>query len=114
MDENHRQAILDGLNQAAMSEGGTSLEVFGNFPVQVAGKTGTAERPHGNIVEDQSWYIALAPYPDPRVVVAVTAEKGGFGVDTAAPIAARMLEKYLNIPIGTPPVPVPETPESQE
>ena len=74
----HQQVILDGLNKAAMEPGGTSYGVFKDFPVPIAGKTGTAERPpHG----DQSWYIALAPYPDPQYVVAVTIEDGGFGAD---------------------------------
>ncbi len=56
-------------------------------PSTIAGKTGTAER--GLTVEDQSWYVALAPYPDPKIVVAATVEQGGFGVDSAAPAGAR-------------------------
>jgi penicillin-binding protein 2 len=84
----HQQVILDGLNKAAMEPGGTSYGVFKDFPVPIAGKTGTAERPpHG----DQSWYIALAPYPDPQYVVAVTIEDGGFGADAAAPAARQIL-----------------------
>ena len=39
-----RQTIMDGLRRAAMEEGGTSYPVFGDFPFNVAGKTGTAER----------------------------------------------------------------------
>jgi penicillin-binding protein 2 len=67
--------------------------VFGGFPIPVAGKTGTAERPpHA----DQSWYVVLAPYPDPRIVVAVTIEEGGFGVDAAAPAALQILSHYFN------------------
>ena len=57
-------AILAGLHAAAMEPGGTSYPVFGGFPVEIAGKTGTAER--GLYEADQSWYVALAPYPDPR------------------------------------------------
>ena len=95
----NRQAILEGLRQAAMVNGGTSYRVFGNFPVEVAGKTGTAERaPH----EDQAWYIALAPAENPRVVVAVTIEEGGFGADTAAPVAMRILADYLNVEPSAP------------
>ena len=81
-----RDVILDGLHAAAQSPGGTSYNVFGGFEIPVAGKTGTAERPPYG---DQSWYVVGAPYPDPKIVVAVTAEQGGFGADTAAPIAAR-------------------------
>ena len=44
---------------------------------------------------DQSWYVALAPWPSPRYVVAVTDEAGGFGADTAAPMARRILGDAL-------------------
>jgi penicillin-binding protein 2 len=90
-----RQNILEGLHDAAMSPGGTSYPVFGGFPVDVAGKTGTAERP--GHAEDQSWYVVLAPYPDPQYVVAVTIEDGGFGVDSAAPAARQILTTLLNV-----------------
>lgn len=88
IDPEWRETILAGLHDAAQSPGGTSYPVFGGFPVQVAGKTGTAERP-GHA--DQSWYVVLAPYPDPEIVVAVTFEEGGFGAETAAPAALQIL-----------------------
>jgi penicillin-binding protein 2 len=91
-----RNTIMTGLTRAATEPGGTSYPVFGNFPFAVAGKTGTAERPNQ---PDQSWYIVLAPAKNPQIVVAVTIERGGFGVDTAAPVAARMLEQYFKKPI---------------
>ena len=72
----------------------TSYKVFGGYPVDIAGKTGTAET---GIGVDQSWYIALAPYDDPKYVVAVTIERGGFGVDTAAPVAQQILNELLNV-----------------
>jgi penicillin-binding protein 2 len=84
----HRQAILDGLRLAASAPKGTSTAVFEGFPIPVAGKTGTAQR-IGKV--DQAWYVALSPYPDPRYVVAVTFEDGGFGAETAAPAACRIL-----------------------
>jgi penicillin-binding protein 2 len=89
----YRSAILEGLHMAAQSPGGTSYKVFGGFPVPVSGKTGTAERPGQ---EDQSWYSVLAPYPNPRIVVTVTVERGGFGVDSAAPIAEQILSQYFH------------------
>ena len=90
----NRQAILEGLYGAANAPGGTSTPVFAGFPIPVAGKTGTAEhlgKP------DQSWYVALAPYPNPRYVVAVTDEAGGFGAETAAPMARRILAELLDV-----------------
>jgi penicillin-binding protein 2 len=93
IDPGYRETILEGLHEAAQSPGGTSYAVFGGFPVQVAGKTGTAERfGHG----DQSWYVILAPYPDPRIVTAVTMEEGGFGAEAAAPAALQILEAYFH------------------
>jgi penicillin-binding protein 2 len=61
--------------------------------VPVAGKTGTAQRV-GHA--DQSWYLVLAPYPDPKIVTAVTIEEGGFGAEAAAPVALDILEAYFN------------------
>jgi penicillin-binding protein 2 len=90
-----RETVLDGMERAAMEPGGTSYSVFGGFPVPIAGKTGTAERGEGN--EDQSWYGAIAPVRDPRIVVVATVERGGFGVESAAPVVARILERYFGL-----------------
>jgi penicillin-binding protein 2 len=94
ISKENRDAILEGLYGAANAPGGTSTPVFAGFPIPVAGKTGTAEhtgRP------DQSWYVALAPYPNPKYVVAVTDEAGGFGAETAAPMARRILAELLDV-----------------
>jgi penicillin-binding protein 2 len=88
-----RMAIMEGLHQAAQGPQGTSYGIFGGFPIEVAGKTGTAQRPpHA----DQSWYAVLAPYPDPRIVTVVTMEEGGFGAESAAPAALQILEAYFD------------------
>ncbi len=89
----YRQAVLEGIHMAAQSPGGTSYPVFGNFPIPMAGKTGTAQRVGQ---QDQSWYVALAPYPNPQIVVAATIEQGGFGVEAAAPVARQILDAYYN------------------
>jgi penicillin-binding protein 2 len=91
----YRQAILEGLRGAASAPGGTSTGVFQGFPIPIAGKTGTAEKGLGRA--DQSWYVALAPWPDPKYVVAVTDEAGGFGADTAAPMARLILAELFNV-----------------
>jgi penicillin-binding protein 2 len=93
IDPEYRRIILEGLHDAAQTPEGTSYEVFGNFPVPVAGKTGTAQRVGQ---ADQSWYLVLAPYPNPKIVTAVTIEEGGFGAEAAAPIALDILEAYFD------------------
>ena len=91
----NRQAILDGIYGAANSPGGTSTPVFEGFPIEIAGKTGTAEKGAGRA--DQSWYAALAPYPNPKYAVVTTDEAGGFGADTAAPMARLILSELFNV-----------------
>jgi penicillin-binding protein 2 len=95
LDPGNVSALMKGLNGAAQQPGGTSYAVFNDFPAKIAGKTGTAEAGAGK--EDQSWYVALAPYPNPRYVVAVTVERGGFGAASAAPAARQILAKLLNL-----------------
>jgi len=60
--------------------------------IQVCGKTGTAENPHG---KDHSVFMGFAPYDKPKVAIAVFVENAGFGATYAVPIAKLMLEKYL-------------------
>ena len=92
IDPEYRTAILEGLHDAAQNGGGTSCDSFCSFPIEVAGKTGTAQRPPHL---DQSWYGVLAPYPNPRIVTFVTMEEGGFGAESAAPAAKKILEAYF-------------------
>ncbi|HEY7633405.1 MAG TPA: penicillin-binding protein 2 [Thermoleophilaceae bacterium] len=91
----YRQAIMNGIYAAANDQGGTSVDVFKGFPIKVCGKTGTAEKGLGR--QDQSWYVVLAPCPNPQYVVAVTDEQGGFGAQTAAPDARRILAALFGI-----------------
>ena len=95
IDRANATAIMEGLNGAANGAGGTSTAVFGDFPIPIAGKTGTAKKGAGRA--DQSWYAALAPYPHPKYAVVVTDEAGGFGADTAAPMARLILSELFNL-----------------
>jgi penicillin-binding protein 2 len=96
-----RQAILDGIQAAAEQPTGTSYPVFKDFPIKIAGKTGTAQR---NGQNDQSWYVALAPYPHPKYVIAVTIENGGFGAEAAAPAAKQIIGRLFNVKAKAGPV----------
>lgn len=68
---------------------GTAVKIRG---VPIAGKTGSAENPHG---APHAWFIGLAPRENPRIVVVVIVENGGAGGAVAAPIARRIFEKVL-------------------
>jgi penicillin-binding protein 2 len=87
-------AIKQGLYDAAHSAGGTSAAVFGNFPIPVAGKTGTAQSCTG--CDDHSWYASWAPYSHPKLLVVAMIEHGGFGADAAAPTAKQIYQAYFH------------------
>ncbi len=61
--------------------------------IDVAGKTGTAENPHG---EDHAWFVCFAPAEDPVVAFVVILEHAGHGGAEAAPVAARWLTSYFD------------------
>ena len=60
--------------------------------MDICGKTGTAENGFG---KDHSTFLAIEPKDNPKIVVGVYIENGGFGATVAAPIASLMIEQYL-------------------
>lgn len=62
--------------------------------IRVAGKTGTAQNPHG---EDHAWFIGFAPSKQPEIAFCVLVENGGAGGAVAAPIARAILKQYFAI-----------------
>jgi penicillin-binding protein 2 len=88
-------AIRDGLYQAAHAPAGTSSSLFANFPVPVAGKTGTAESGPGR--SDHSWYASWAPANNPKVVVVVLVAHGGFGAQAAGPAARDIYQSFFKL-----------------
>lgn len=86
----HYLEIAEGMRMAVT--GGTCRGAA--FPgVDVAGKTGTAQNPHG---KDHSAFMGFAPYDDPKIAVAVYVENAGFGATFGVPIGSLVMEKYLN------------------
>jgi penicillin-binding protein 2 len=74
---------------------GTAAGVFGAyFPVDIAGKTGTAENPQG---ADHGWFVAYGPFNNPNIVVSVIVENGGFGSQSAVPIGKKILEAAFSL-----------------
>ncbi|MDE5869205.1 MAG: penicillin-binding protein 2, partial [Muribaculaceae bacterium] len=83
------EAVAEGMRMAVT--GGTCR--LANLPdIEVCGKTGTAQNPHGR---DHSAFIGFAPYDDPKIAVCVYVENAGFGAAYGVPIGSLMIEKYL-------------------
>ena len=73
---------------------GTAAGVFDALPVEVAGKTGTAQTDRGDR-QPHSWFIGYAPYSQPRLAFACILEHGGYGKRGAAPAVRDVLAQAL-------------------
>lgn len=80
--------LLQSALKAVAQEGGTAAQLA-NLSVPVAGKTGTAENPHG---KDHGLFVGYAPADNPNLVVVAVIDQGGFGSVSAAPIVQRIFE----------------------
>jgi penicillin-binding protein 2 len=91
LSERTWEILRRGMHRVVDEDGGTArlARVRG---VASAGKTGTSQNPHG---EGHAWYVGFAPYENPQIAIAVVVENVGFGGVHAAPIAGRMVERYL-------------------
>ena len=94
INPSYLDTIRAGLRAAASQPGGTSFDVFGKFPVQVYGKTGTAQYTNQ---QDYSWYACFVPKTatSTPIVIVVTVAQGGFGAVAAAPVARQMLSQWF-------------------
>ena len=90
IEREHFVDVAEGMRMAVT--GGTCR--LANLPgIEVCGKTGTAQNPHG---KDHSAFIGFAPYNDPKIAICVYVENAGFGATYGVPIGSLMIEKYLN------------------
>lgn len=89
IDRQHFVDVAEGMRMAVT--GGT-CRLANLRDIEVAGKTGTAQNPHG---KDHSAFIGFAPYDDPKIAICVYVENAGFGATFGVPIGSLMMEKYL-------------------
>ena len=92
-----RRGMWDVVNRG----GGTApaARIKGN---EVAGKTGTAQFWRGGVKDNHTWFIAFAPYNEPRYAVAVLVQGAQSGGGVAAPIAAKILSDIFKMEEGGP------------
>ncbi|MDP9103499.1 MAG: penicillin-binding transpeptidase domain-containing protein, partial [Pseudomonadota bacterium] len=105
----HIQFVRNAMASVANDVNGTAYAFaqLGLGPIKMAGKTGTAQShdykgthgAHGAegawLLRDNAWFIAFAPYDDPRYAMAVLVEHGGFGASAAAPKAREIMRVAL-------------------
>jgi penicillin-binding protein 2 len=99
VDPTALNVVRFGLYQATHDPNGTSVGVFGTYPIPIAGKTGTAEKvvhlPGFTGIQDQSWWCGWGPYEKPTITVCALIENGGHGGTAAAPAALKVFEQYF-------------------
>ena len=83
--------IHTGLRRVMM-KGGTGGELFYNYPIATAGKSGTAET-NGL---DNGWLVAYAPFDKPEIVILCIFEHSGFGSESAAPVVKDIMDAYFH------------------
>lgn len=83
--------IREATRRVVMGRHGTA-RFLGNEVFSMAGKTGTAQNPHG---EDHAWFVGFAPFDSPQIAVCVLIEFGGHGASGAAPLAGALMRDYL-------------------
>ena len=94
VDTTQFKKVIDGMWMAVNGGGKGGGTAFGAaIPgLDVCGKTGTAQNPHG---KDNSVFICFAPKDNPKIAVAAYIENAGFGATWACPVASLMIERYL-------------------
>ncbi len=89
VSKNVYDILRTGMRQVV--DGGTGWR-GGVYGIDAAGKTGTAQNPHG---DTHAWFIGFAPFENPVIALAVLVENGGGGGAVAAPLASLVLEKHF-------------------
>jgi penicillin-binding protein 2 len=82
--------IREGMRQVVT--GGTAQPIK-DLPVEVAGKTGTAQFGSGN--RTHGWFVSFAPYENPQIAMAVLVEGGGEGFTSALPVTKDVYQWYF-------------------
>lgn len=114
--------LHDALHQVTIS--GTAAGVFSGFPIEIAGKTGTAQvfgkNANGTAKADTAWFASFAPANKPRYAVVMMVSQGGFGASTSAVGVRKIYESIFGVsgnqviagkalfPSGKPPVKLPK------
>ena len=101
LSQDNLEAVQKGMLKVTERRG-TAYGTFGNFPVKVAGKTGTAEKDglipgtDGREYDNYSWFVAYAPYDNPQIAVTTLLVQGGSG-GYGAPVAREIIAEYLGL-----------------
>jgi penicillin-binding protein 2 len=87
-------AYKEGMRLVVTSQRGTAWRSFGNYPIAVSAKTGTAQTAPGQ--SDNGAFVCFAPSEDPQIAIAVYGEKAGHG-SSMMNVAKAILDAYFTV-----------------
>ena len=98
MSEDTCEAVATGMEKCATVSGGTARKIFGEYPITVCAKTGTAQTDIPNS-SDNGAFVCYAPAEDPQIAIAVYGEKAGHG-SSLGEIARSVMDAYFGVNSG--------------
>ncbi len=90
IDRQHFEAVVEGMAMTLIN--GTAART-GIEGIEICGKTGTVQNPHG---KNHAVFMCFAPKDNPKIAIACIVENAGYGATWAAPVANLLIEKYIN------------------
>lgn len=96
-EEEHLQAVYNGMYLVAYGNRGTLRTAFSDLPVEVAAKTGTAEEDKNR--SSHTWFVCFAPYDDPQIAISIMIPFGEGSGNLAPEIAKAIIREYLGLDV---------------
>ncbi len=95
IDRENLDAVYEGMRLVTQGSKGTLRNVFKDFPIDVAAKSGTAEENKNN--SSHSWFVGFAPYDNPQIAVTVMIPFGDVSGSPAAVTARNIIGEYMGL-----------------
>lgn len=96
LKQENLQVVYEGMHDVTKGPNGTVSNSFKDYPIDVAGKSGTAQ--HNSAKPDHTWFVGFAPYEDPQISIAVVIPSGDFrGTTPAAEVAKSVIASYMGL-----------------
>ena len=89
------EVVYKGMNLVTSGTRGTLRNIFRDFPIEIAAKSGTAEEDKSR--SSHSWFVCFAPYDDPQIAITVLLPYGEISGSPSAVIAREIIRDYMGL-----------------
>ncbi|MPM49626.1 hypothetical protein SDC9_96356 [bioreactor metagenome] len=95
MKQEYLDAVYEGMKLVTKGSSGTLRNVFKDYPIDIAAKSGTAEENKNK--SSHVWFVGFAPYDDPQIAVTVMIPFGDVTGSPAAVVAKNIIGEYMGL-----------------